>query len=57
MRRFRTLKFNIVDVDRPENRMDVLKMKEVIESQDVYLYIVSLIKPIWFEDYVEWLEG
>jgi len=58
MRTFKTPKQRaILIVDDPENRMDVLRMKKIIESEPFYIANGNLCsKRIYFEDYIKWLE-
>ena len=58
MRTFKTPKQRaILIVDDPENRMDVLRIKKIIESEPVYIDNGNLCsKRIYFEDYIKWLE-
>jgi len=57
MRTFKTPKQRaILIVDDPENRMDVLRMKKIIESEPVYIDNGNLCFRIYFEDYIKWLE-
>jgi len=57
MRKFRKpKKFNQGLVNNPEIRMDILMMKEVIESKEVYIKNDLDAGPICFEDYIDWLE-
>ena len=56
MRTFRVLKrgTSIISVRNLEVRMDILKMKEFVESNENYFNEVN---ENYFEEYIVWLEG